>query len=142
MQTRTIENYCKVIYIFDKGNGSFSKDISNYLGISKISVSLTLNKLKKEGYITMQKYGKIKLTQKGKKLAQKIIKRYLIIKQFLEIIGANKKTLEKEACAVEHSLSDDTIAKLSDFLNAIKNQKNLTKLSTSLKQRYLNFFTY
>jgi len=124
MQKRTAENYCKIIYLFDKGKGSSSKDISKYLGISKISVSLTLRKLKNEGYISMKKYGKIKLTPKGKSLARKIVKRYLVIKEFLDLIGANKKTLEKEACAVEHSLSDNTILKISEFLKSLKNQKS------------------
>jgi len=124
MQKRTAENYCKIIYLFDNGKGSSSKDISKYLGISKISVSLTLRKLKNEGYISMKKYGKIKLTPKGKSLARKIVKRYLVIKEFLDLIGANKKTLEKEACAVEHSLSDNTILKISKFLKSLKNQKS------------------
>ncbi|MFH0927421.1 MAG: metal-dependent transcriptional regulator, partial [Candidatus Micrarchaeota archaeon] len=71
MQLETIENYCKNILAIDKGDGAKSVDIASSLGISKISVSITLHKLLDEGYIDMKRYGRVKLTEKGKGIAKK-----------------------------------------------------------------------
>jgi Mn-dependent DtxR family transcriptional regulator len=54
MQKETIENYCKVISQLSEQEGARSIDVANTLNISKISVSITLHKLKEEGYIHMQ----------------------------------------------------------------------------------------
>ncbi|MCX8163718.1 MAG: metal-dependent transcriptional regulator [Candidatus Micrarchaeota archaeon] len=117
MENRTIENYCKAIMFLDKGQGASSIDISKKLGISKISVSITLKKLKGQGYISMQKYGKIKLTTKGKTIAKKILQRYEVLLNFLKRLGIEQQTAEKEACAMEHVLSAQTIKKIEEFLN-------------------------
>ncbi|MFH1307194.1 MAG: hypothetical protein ABIH83_06095 [Candidatus Micrarchaeota archaeon] len=71
MEEETIENYCKAIMELDKGEGAKSVDIAKKLGISKISVSITLQKLKEGKYISMKKYGKVKLAKKGKCVAKK-----------------------------------------------------------------------
>ncbi|MEM3362124.1 MAG: metal-dependent transcriptional regulator [Candidatus Anstonellaceae archaeon] len=120
MEKRTIENYCKTILFLDRGKGASSIDISKSLGISKISVSITLKKLKKENYISMHKYGKVRLTSRGKEIAKKIVERYSILLNFLKSIGVEEKLAEKEACAMEHVLSAQTIKKLDVFLKNIK----------------------
>ncbi|MFA5108222.1 MAG: metal-dependent transcriptional regulator [Candidatus Micrarchaeia archaeon] len=122
MQQETIENYCKTALELDKGDGVKSVDIANSLGISKISVSITLQKLKQEGFVSMKKYGRVKLTQKGICVAKKIDGKYCTLEGFLQkCLGVEKQRAKKEACAIEHCLSDDTIKRLVAFCGKKKN---------------------
>jgi len=116
MQQETIENYCKTVYELGKGEGVKSVDIATALSISKISVSITLHKLKDEGYIDMKRYGRVKLSDKGKCVARKISGKHKAIEDFLEhCLGLERKKALSEACAIEHHLSDETVKKLTSF---------------------------
>ena len=55
MEQRTIEDYCRIILKLDKGEGVRALDIRKGLNLSKITVSLTLQKLTHENYIKMKK---------------------------------------------------------------------------------------
>lgn len=122
MQQETIENYCKAICALDGEEGAKSVDIANRLGISKISVSITLHKLKDEGYIAMKRYGRVKLAQKGKEIAKKIGCKHEAIMAFLQkCLGVEKGRAMREACAIEHHLSDETVKKMSLFCKKCKN---------------------
>ena len=116
MQPETIENYCKTIFALDSKDGVKSVDIAHKLGISKISVSITLHKLKDENYIDMQRYGRVRLTDKGKLVAKKICTKHRAISDFLEsCLGIEHDKALREACAIEHHLSDDTVKRLVSF---------------------------
>lgn len=114
MEQETIENYCKTICALDRGEGVKSIDIAKNLKLSKISVSLTLHKLKDERYVDMEKYGRVRLTEKGKEIAEKINKKHKKIIDFLiNCIGLPETQARYEACAMEHHLSKKTIDGLS-----------------------------
>lgn len=121
MQQETIENYCKTVYELDRGEGVKSVDIAQALSISKISVSITLHKLKDEGYIDMKRYGRVKLTDKGKCVARKISGKHHAIEDFLEqCLGLDREKALCEACAIEHHLSDETVKRLTIFCKKYK----------------------
>jgi len=116
MQKETIENYCKTILFLDKGDSVKSVDIARELGISKISVSITLHKLREENYVEMRRYGKVHLTEKGKTVARKISTKHRAIRDFLQDrLEIERDRAMIEACAIEHHLSDNTMKKLTSF---------------------------
>jgi len=124
MQQETIENYCKTVFELDAGEGVKSVDIADALKISKISVSITLHKLRDESYIDMKRYGRVKLTDKGKCVARRISGKHKAIEDFLEhCLGLERKKALSEACAIEHHLSDDTVKKLTNFCNQMSKKK-------------------
>ncbi len=121
MQKETIENYCKVISQLCKKDGARSVDVANELSISKISVSITLHKLKEEEYIQMQPYGRIKLTQKGECIAKEVSQKHKKIQNFLQIcLKVEERKAKQEACAIEHYLSEDTINKMLETCKKCK----------------------
>jgi len=77
------------------------------LKLSAASVSEMLQKLKKKGFVDYEKYGEIKLTKKGEKIGNEILRKHRFIERFLMRIGVKKNKAHKEACALEHVLSDD-----------------------------------
>ena len=113
------EMYLETILILSRKNGFVrSIDISEYMGYSKPSVSRAVGLLKKDNFITVEKEGHILLTEKGLALAEKILKRHNILTDMLVRLGVSPETASKEACRVEHVISDETFQAIKDHLQA------------------------
>ena len=121
MKDKTIEEYCRLILKLDKGEGVRSKDVVKTLKLSKNTVAHTLQKLVKARYLEMKKYGKIKITAKGMRIAKRMNFRHRVIETFLyQKLGINKKKIHEEACKLEHAASDEMVKKLYKFLGKPK----------------------
>ena len=87
MQIReSAENYLETILILSqrKGKGEVrSIDIVNELEFSKPSVSVAMKNLRENGYITVDKDGYIRLTDKGLEIAEKMYERHTLLSQWL-----------------------------------------------------------
>ena len=89
-------------------------DIVNDMGFSKPSVSVAMKKLKEAGLISIDDKGFISLTKEGHVIADKVYERHCVLKSLLIKIGVSPEQAEKDACKVEHDLSEETF-------DAIKN---------------------
>ena len=114
MLTNSLEEYLKTIYILKNSEGQVRvTDISKKLNCSKPSVNRALKCLKDEGLILYEAYGNIEITEDGEKLAKSAGKREDILKLFLiQIIDVDNQTAEKEAIAMKHAISEETVSKL------------------------------
>lgn len=101
------ENYLETILMQQNTLGHIrSIDICNALGYSKPTVSVTMKNFREDGYIHIDEYGYITLTEKGKSIAEKMYERHEIIAQFLITLGVDKETAYKDSCKIEHDISD------------------------------------
>jgi DtxR family Mn-dependent transcriptional regulator len=117
------EMYLKTIFLLleEKNNDLRPVDIVNELSLSKGSVSEMMVKLSSEGLIDYESYGKIKLTVKGLEKAKNVVRKYLMIKKFLlEILKLSPDKVHDEACSLEHSFSDESIAKLNILMKVME----------------------
>ena len=111
------EMYLETIYVLSKKTGYVrSVDVAEYMGYSKPSVSRAVGLLKKGGYLTMEKDGYLTLTDKGRETADGIFERHTVLTGFLEYIGVDAKTASKDACKIEHVVSEKTLAAIKTFL--------------------------
>ena len=111
------ENYLKQILILLETKGyARSKDIADALGVTKPTVSVAMKKLREGGYITMKNRSPVCLTDKGYSIARQFYDRYLILKRFLVQLGVDEQTAAKDACRMEHDLSDDSFSAISALL--------------------------
>lgn len=94
-----------------------SIDISKYTKYSKPSVSRAVGILKNGGFILVDSFGYITLTTKGKETAEKIYERHIILTKFFTAIGVNETTASKDACKIEHHISDESFEKIKLFLD-------------------------
>lgn len=115
--TQVQEEYLKIMYILGQTKQDIRvTDIAERLDKSKASVNSAINTLKEEGVLKYEPYGKIELTEQGKKEARKIIEANDIIKLFLtEIVGVKGEVAELEASKMKSALSDDSINKLARY---------------------------
>ncbi|QHI72159.1 metal-dependent transcriptional regulator [Aminipila terrae] len=112
------EDYLETILVLHKRNDIVrSIDVASELGFSKPSVSRAMSILKKDGYIYMDEKGHITLSEKGQHAAESIYDRHNNISKFLmEILGVSEENALKDACRIEHDLSNETYGKICEAL--------------------------
>lgn len=114
MQIReSAENYLETILILSqrKGKGEVrSIDIVNELEFSKPSVSVAMKNLRENGYVTVDKDGYIRLTDKGLEIAEKMYERHTLLSQWLIKLGVDEKVAVEDACRMEHVISAESFA--------------------------------
>ena len=93
-----------------------SIDIANHTGYSKPSVSRAVNLLRQGGYLVMAEDGCLSLTAEGKLAAKKIFERHTVLSEFLALVGVKDEIAAKDACKIEHVVSDETIMAIKRFL--------------------------
>ncbi|WP_456441506.1 metal-dependent transcriptional regulator [Caldithrix abyssi] len=92
-------------------------DIAKYLNISRSSVSITIHKLVKKGYIREDENKFYHFTEKGRALINDVLSKRRIIRLFFEkVLNLPSKRAEEEACKVEHLLEEETGQKLMNFI--------------------------
>lgn len=124
MRKKTIEDYVELVYDLQKGKKRVhTNDIASALDINPASVTEIFQKLSEEGYVDYEKYSGAKLTEKGKRVARETKKRHDTLKEFLLILGIDKKTAEEDACEMEHILHPDTMNTIIKFVEVIKHCK-------------------
>lgn len=112
------EMYLETIYILSQKNDSVrSIDVGEYMGYSKPSVSRAVGILKKGGYIEMDGAGYLSLTDDGLRIASKIYERHTTLTDFLIRLGVNEETAVKDACKIEHDISDETFNAIKCHVN-------------------------
>ena len=112
------ENYLDTILLLEMRNGTVrAVDIANELGYSKPSVTRAMGVLKKAGLVDQELYGTIQLTEAGRKRANEIYDRHVLIKEFLmTVLSLDARTAETDACRIEHIVSQTTIDRIRALL--------------------------
>lgn len=109
------EDYLESILRLREARGTVrSIDVAGDLGFSKPSVSVAMKKLRESGYILMDEGGLLTLTPAGEAVAQRIYRRHRLLTQFFVRLGVSPEVAARDACKVEHDLSDETFQKLCD----------------------------
>ena len=80
--------------------------------MTKPSVSVAVSKLIEAGLITMDDEKMIHFTELGLQLAELTLAKHNYLKTFLMNAGIDPETAEREACAMEHGISEDSFQKL------------------------------
>ncbi len=114
------EKYIERIYELKRDKGYVrATDLANLLNVKPSSVTEMLQKLALEGYVVYEKYRVIDLTPKGLELAKNLEMRHHAIKKLLMYMGVDENTADRDACLVEHILSQETLEKIQEFTQKI-----------------------
>ena len=117
------EDYLESILVLRERRGQVrSIDVVNELGYSKPSVSIAMKKLRESGYISMDADGSITLNESGLEIASRIYGRHKTITRFFVLLGVDPAVAAEDACKVEHDLSDETFARLKEFVECTEQE--------------------
>lgn len=115
------QDYLESIYLISlmKTNVK-SSDIVKKTNFSRAAISTSMNKLIKQGFIKMDENKDITLTKQGLKIAKETYKKHTTIAKYLTtVLGVSKRNAEKEACLIEHIISDETYEKILQSLEKL-----------------------
>lgn len=105
----SVEDYLETILQLQKRNGHVrSIDIANELNFTKASVSVAMKGLREKELITMAETGYISLTETGLEWAEKVLERHTLLSDWLIRIGVSEEVAVKDACRIEHDISEET----------------------------------
>ncbi len=115
------EDYVELIdtLITDAGEAR-AVDLARHLGVTHVTVTKTIDRLKKEGLVTSKPYRSIFLTPEGKKLAEFTRRRHESVYDFLIALGVPKTAAAVDAEGIEHHISPATLAAMKRFTGKLK----------------------
>lgn len=119
MNNQLEENYLKAIYKLVERNkdGAYTNDIAYALDVKPATVTEALKKLSENELIHYEKYKAVTLTQKGKQIAIKTIRKHRLWEVFLvEKLGFKWDEIHPMAEELEHISFDEITERLAAFL--------------------------
>ena len=132
------EDYLKAILILQKEKGAVrSVDVSEYMGVSKPSVSHAMKTLRDGDFLYMDDDRYLHLTDAGRVIAENLYERYQYFAKHLAGAGVDTAIAEEEACRMEHTISHESFHVLkeqkqntcpfADSCQLVTESKNSTK---------------
>jgi len=116
--TAVVEEYLEAIYrLQDKCGVARTSDLVNLLQVVPGTVTNTVKRLEREGYITHQPYKGVKLSEKGRRIAIRVVRRHRLSERLLtDILHLEWDKVHEAACKLEHGMTDDIIKPLEKAL--------------------------
>ncbi|MEA4845737.1 MAG: metal-dependent transcriptional regulator [Clostridiaceae bacterium] len=120
MLSPNMEEYMKTIFKLHRLSGDgivHISDIAEDRGLRKASVCRATDILAEKGFVQKDRYKGLYFTKKGLQYAYYIERRYSIITRFLnEVLRVDLDTARKDACGIEHVISDECYRSICLFL--------------------------
>lgn len=116
------EDYLETILRLKEQLGQVrSIDIAREMDYSKPSVSRAMKILTEKGLVYMDGRKFIHLTDEGLAKAKSVAGCHHLFKDMLiEVFGVSEETAEEDACRIEHIVSEETVQKIKEKLEAYR----------------------
>ena len=111
------EDYLEAILVLHKKAGMVrSVDVARHLDVSKPSVCHAVATLRDGGFLTMDGDYFLHLTDIGREVAEQVYEKHRFFTERLIAAGVAPETAERDACRIEHVISDESFQKLKKQL--------------------------
>ncbi|MGB4662691.1 MAG: metal-dependent transcriptional regulator [Methanosarcina flavescens] len=145
MNIDRFEEYLEtILYLIRKNKGpAKTKQISEELNVSPPSVTEMIKKLYSSGLVEYTPYQGVELTEKGTDQAIKIKRKHQVLETFLvDVLDFDRKEAHKEACELEHAVSDAVLERFYEFLGSPEycpdgNPINLDKNNITQDEKFI-----
>jgi DtxR family Mn-dependent transcriptional regulator len=116
--TRSVEDYLKVIYsLSSAGHPASTSDIAHHLDLSPPSVSGMVKRLSEQGLLEHLPYRGVILTDAGRRLALRVVRRHRLIEAYLvQFLGYTWDAVHAEAERLEHAVTDSLVERMAAAL--------------------------
>jgi DtxR family Mn-dependent transcriptional regulator len=112
------ENYLQAIYkLSERGTQVFPTPLADRVGVSVATAVGMLRRLTRQGMVTVAQSKEISLTDKGRAVAEAVVRRHRLAERMLtELLGVDWHLAHEEAHRFEHAISPHVEAKLAAAL--------------------------
>ena len=116
--TAVVEEFLETIYKLQEKYGvARTTDLVDALKVAPGTVTNTVERLEKEGYITHEPYKGVKLTERGLGIAIQVVRRHRLSERLLtDILHMEWDKVHEAACKLEHGVTDEIIKPLEKAL--------------------------
>ena len=127
--TSVMEDYLEAIFDLNQEKKFVRvKDVAKRMGVKMPTVSSMLKTLNDRGLVNYERYGYVELTKDGEDIGKEVRRRHGVFLKFLtEILGIEFEIADLEACKMEHTLSSDTLDRLSAFMGFVQTSPRVGK---------------
>jgi DtxR family Mn-dependent transcriptional regulator len=117
--TPAIEDYLKAVYVLEEEDRAvIAARVAEEMGVSPSTMFSALRRMEKDGYVKIERRKEIRLTTKGKKAAEAIVRRHFLTERLLtDILGLDWVKAHQEAHRLEHAISPEVENRLAVVLN-------------------------
>ncbi len=107
--TPTVEDYLGVIYTMARdGEAVIGRKLADWLEVSAPTVTATLQRMVRDGWVTMADDKTIHLTEAGGEVAATVLRRHMLTELLLaKVLGIPWSRVHAEADRLEHGLSPE-----------------------------------
>lgn len=110
--TDVVEEYLETIYRLQEkqGAGAKTNDIVRTLKVVPGTVTNTIERLEREGYVSHEPYKGVRLTEKGRRIAAQVVRRHRLSERLLtDILHVGWGKAHEVACKIEHDIADEEV---------------------------------
>jgi DtxR family manganese transport transcriptional regulator len=109
-ETEVAEDYVELIAdLIDTDGEARQVDIAKYMSVSHPTVAKIVQRLQRDGLVSIKPYRSVFLTDSGRRMAEKSRRRHRIVLNFLKAIGVSEATAALDAEGIEHHVSEETL---------------------------------
>ncbi len=116
------EDYLKAIWSLSERSAegkseAGTKDLAKMLEVSSPAVSRMLKQMERQTLVAHNPYYGVRLTEKGREVALKIVRRHRLLELFLwKVLKYDEHSVHDEAERLEHHISEEFEAKMDALL--------------------------
>ena len=111
--TSAMEDYLEAVFMLQKQNGYVRcVDVAKQLRVKKPSVSRAVKELSRSDHLVKNADGTLSLTERGWQIAQQIYEKHQFFTKQLIEAGVPHDIAAKDACRLEHVISEESFEKL------------------------------
>ncbi|MFX0096150.1 MAG: metal-dependent transcriptional regulator [Candidatus Hodarchaeota archaeon] len=118
--TESAEEYLEAIYRLEEDRKEIVKvsSLARFLKLTPSTVTEMLQRLSKRGFVQYIPFQGVRLSEKGSKIANRIIRRHRLVERLLtDMLKIEPTKVHREACRLEHAISPYLEEKLEEILD-------------------------
>jgi DtxR family Mn-dependent transcriptional regulator len=125
MITARIEDYLEEVFLLEcTGHEITVTDLAERLGITKGTVTATVQKLVDAGLLKHERYGSLHLTRDGRQKGLMVYRRHEGLRAFFhELLGVDRDRSSEMACSMEHYMDTVTDERLFSMLEFFRRSR-------------------
>ncbi|MCP4583922.1 MAG: metal-dependent transcriptional regulator [candidate division Zixibacteria bacterium] len=120
--SESLEDYIEIIYnLIEAHKIARVRDIARAKDVKMSSVVSALKRLDQAGLVNYEAREFVELTESGRDLAARLLKRHNFLTRFLvDVLSVDPETAENDACQMEHAISSETMNRLYEFAEYVQ----------------------
>ncbi|NLB00250.1 MAG: metal-dependent transcriptional regulator [Methanomicrobiales archaeon] len=141
MLPSTCEDYLEAVLTVTENGGqpAAPEEIAAALGTGREIDETVVTSLVADGYLERAAGDTVRLTEKGSEIAAQVARKHRVLQCFLtETLGVDEDTASEEACRLEHGISDETIDRLSSYIDGAQSPSRHTRCCQVRERRCCN----